>query len=231
MMGVLSVRSNVDKPSSKVLPLISSSQRDNLARGNFQDLPPLQFIHYQHDPQEEFSLSSDDISSLYIDQDGMLWIGTKTTGLNLLTAGEDGFVHFQNNPGNPDSLSHNWVPSIYQDREGVYWFGTIGAGIDKLNLGWRNFDLYRNNPGNQNSLSDEMVRAFHVDQDSLWIGTMFGGLNRLDRSSGKWDHFLNNPSEINSLSSNFVSDIFLYRLGNDTKKHAPRFPLRPNFCL
>jgi two-component system sensor histidine kinase ChiS len=187
--------------------ILSSSQREDLASGSFQNSPDLQFQHYQHDPNEYSSLSSNDISSLYSDYEGMLWIGTKTTGLNLLTPEEDEFVHYQNNPGNPDSLSHNWIPSIYQDREGVYWFGTIGAGVDKLNLGWRNFLLYRNIPGKQNSLNDEMVRTFHIDQDSLWIGTMFGGLNRLDRPSGNWTHYLNDPDDSSSLSSNFVSDI------------------------
>ena len=123
--------------------ILSYSQRENLADGNYEKSLHLQFQHFQHDSNNPVSLSSNDVYSLHSDPEGMLWIGTRTTGLNLLTPDQDTFVNFQYNPGNPDSLSNNWILSIYQDREGVYWFGTIGAGINKLNLGWRNFDLYQ----------------------------------------------------------------------------------------
>ena len=176
------------------------------------------FIHHQHDPDDSESvpesLSSDDVSAVYRDRDGVLWIGTRSGGLNRLDPERETFTHYQNIPGNPHSLSNNLVLSIFQDREGVLWFGTIGGGVNKLNVGWRNFALYQNDPNNPNSLGDNMVRAFHQDSDgTLWVGTMFGGVDRFDRETGTWHHYRHEPDDPGSLSNNFVSAIHRDRSG------------------
>ena len=40
------------------------------------------FTIYKHDPEDSLSLSSNWITSLYEDQSGLIWIGTKGGGLN-----------------------------------------------------------------------------------------------------------------------------------------------------
>ena len=38
--------------------------------------------HYVHDPDDPNSISDNDIRVMYIDRDGMLWLGTRHGGLN-----------------------------------------------------------------------------------------------------------------------------------------------------
>ena len=169
----------------------------------------VRFRHYQHNSNDPSSLSSNDIAIIYHDRDGVLWIGTRSSGISILNSETETFTHFQNIPGDPHSLSDNWIMSIFQDKEGVFWFGGVGSGVNKLSLGWKKFSLYRNNPNNPNSLSNNMVRAFTQDNDNIiWIGTMFGGLNRFDRETGDWQHYRNVPADPKSLSNDFVSAIF-----------------------
>lgn len=172
------------------------------------------FIHYQHDPDDPDSLSSDDISAIYQDREGVLWIGTRGGGLNRLDPDKETFDHYQNDPGDPHSLSFNVVMSIFQDREGVLWFGTIGGGVNKLDVGRWNFAHYKNDPNDPNSLGDNMVRAFFQDREgALWIGTMAGGLDRFDRENDSWRHYRHDPDDPGSLSNDWVSAIYGDRSG------------------
>src|SRR5262245_24418591 len=42
------------------------------------------FVSYKHDPKNKNSLVSDDISCLSVEKSGIIWIGTKTKGINKL---------------------------------------------------------------------------------------------------------------------------------------------------
>jgi ligand-binding sensor domain-containing protein len=43
-----------------------------------------EFLHYRHDPADPGTISSDAIESLYVDREGVLWVGTSGGGLNML---------------------------------------------------------------------------------------------------------------------------------------------------
>ncbi len=170
-------------------------------------------------------MSSDQITAIHQDRDGIVWIGTYGGGLDRLVPSassgqalreaegsdpeKETFAHYKHVPGDPHSLSSNIVLSIFQDREGVLWLGAIGGGVNKLDAGRWNFAHYRNDPSNPNSLGDNMVRAFHQDREGvLWIGTMFGGLDRFDRETGSWRHYRHDPDDPGSLSNDFVSAVY-----------------------
>ena len=193
---------------------ISEAEKHKLLEGISLGKTNYRIKHYQHNPNNTSSLSSNNVTALRQDNDGIIWIGTRTGGLNILVPDSDVFRIFQHNPHLEDGFENDWILSIYQDNEGIYWFGTIGGGINKLGLGWKNFPLFRNNPNNPASLSDDMVRYFLPDRDSLWIGSMFGGVDKLNTITGDWQHFVNDPSDLDSLSSNFVSIIYKDQSGN-----------------
>jgi len=150
---------------------------------------PPAFLHWVHEPDNPNSLSNNIILSIYEDQAGILWVGTRG-GLNKLIPGvKEGspptFTHWINEPANPNSLSNNAVISIFEDRSRVLWIGTNGGGLNQLIPGTREgsppiFKNYVNEPGNPNSLSNNEILSIYEDRsDVLWIGTMGGGLNKL----------------------------------------------------
>ena len=48
------------------------------------DQETMRFVHYQHNPDDPNSLSSNAVSAIYEDREGVLWIGTEGGGLNRL---------------------------------------------------------------------------------------------------------------------------------------------------
>jgi signal transduction histidine kinase/ligand-binding sensor domain-containing protein len=178
------------------------------ATGGF-DPEDQRFIHYQHNPNDRESLGSNEITAVYQDLDGALWVGTYGSGLDRFDSELEIFIHYKNLPGDLYSLSNDFVASIYQDREGNLWVGTVAGGINKLDVERWNFAHFQNEPNDPNSLGNNMVRALHQDQDgALWVGTLFGGLDLFDPDSMNWYHFRYNPDDPGSLSSDWVSIIF-----------------------
>jgi signal transduction histidine kinase/ligand-binding sensor domain-containing protein/DNA-binding response OmpR family regulator len=84
-----------------------------------------EFTRYYQKANDEYSLSSNDIFSLYNDKE-YLWIGTKN-GLNLLEKSTGKITVFDER----HNLQHKSVLSIQKDIEGNIWFSTI-QGISKL---------------------------------------------------------------------------------------------------
>jgi ligand-binding sensor domain-containing protein len=190
----------------------STGQALSEAEGSDQENE--RFVHYHHDPDDPESMSSDEITALYHDQDGVLWIGTYGGGINILDQETVTFAHYQNDPSNPYSLSSNVVWSIFQDREGVLWIGVRDEGINKLGVGSWNFAHYKNDPNNPNSLGDNMIWVLYQGREGdLWTGTMLGGLDRFDRESGNWRHYRHDPDDPGSLSNDWVSAVYEDRSG------------------
>ncbi|MBL0345548.1 two-component regulator propeller domain-containing protein [Candidatus Villigracilis affinis] len=167
--------------------------------------------HFTHDPQNEHSLSGDDVMSLWLDPDGALWIGTWANGLSRMNLADPGyFTRYQNDPYFPDSLSGDEVWSLFRDRSGILWVGTSHSGINKLPANAGQFSLYRNNPGNPASLGANTVGAFAEDKrGNIWVATWGGGLDRFDPDTGTFAHYHHDPENPNSLSDDLFMDVYV----------------------
>ncbi len=148
---------------------------------------PARFIHYQNDPADPASLSSDVTKDIIRDSQGRLWIATED-GLNQLLPGETPaaarFIRYKNDPADPTSLSANNIETIFEDSRGNLWVGTFFGGLNRLLPGETpeatRFIHYKNNPADPASLSSNIVYVIYEDsQGVLWLGTRGGGLNRM----------------------------------------------------
>ncbi len=167
--------------------------------------------HFKHDPQNEHSLSGDDVMTLWLDPDGALWIGTWDNGLSRMNLADPGyFTRYQNDPFFPDSLSGDAVWSLFRDRSGILWVGTSHSGINKLPANAGQFSLYRNNPGNPGSLGANAIGAFAEDKrGNIWVATWGGGLDRFNPADGTFTHYHHDPENPNSLSDDLFMDVYV----------------------
>ncbi len=175
------------------------------------DYEKREFIRHYNDPRDPNSLSVDDISALYEDSSGMLWIGTYVSGLNKLDRKTRRFTHYRNHPGTPNSLGSNTVWAIHQDAAGALWVGSSGptGGLDRLDRQTGQFTHYRNDPQDpHNSPQGATLTVYEDSAGVLWIGSYEGGLSRLNRQTGQFVHYRHDPNDPYSLSNNIVWAIY-----------------------
>jgi signal transduction histidine kinase/ligand-binding sensor domain-containing protein/DNA-binding response OmpR family regulator len=170
---------------------------------------------FRPDKLNENSLGGSDLETVYADQNGIIWIGFISRGLDRFDPGTSTFTHYRHQPNNPNSLSDDIVNVILRDRRGRLWIGT-NNGLDRLDETSGEFVHFKNKPGNPKSLSDNVVRAIYEDsQGTIWVGTGFpfynanpesGGLNRLE-NDGTFTRFMHDPTNSRSLINNKVRSI------------------------
>lgn len=117
----------------------------------------------------EHGLPSSMLSSLALDSDNSLWIGTQDAGLCRYADGK--LTTYTKR----DGLSSNEIHALCFDREGSLWIGTRG-GLDREHD--NRFSTFRKIDG----LHDVGVSAIFEDREgNLWVGSG-SGLNRFSNT-------------------------------------------------
>ena len=108
-----------------------------------------------------------EVTCIYRTQDGMIWFGTRGSGVCRFDGSE--FETFTKE----DGLAHNDVSSIEASPDGVLWFGTTG-GLSRYDGG--TFTTFTT----ENGLADDYINTILFDnQGMMWVGTG-GGVSRYD---------------------------------------------------
>lgn len=175
----------------------------------------LSFISFKNDADDPYSLSANNVSAIYKDNSGLLWIGTWGGSLDIINLKQKKFRHYYREKNNPSSLSANGVMSIFEDKAGIIWIGTWDGGLNKWEISTNKFNHYKHSSNNPFSLSDNTVDAIYEDRSgNFWIGTWNGGLNKFDRTTGKFYHYKHNPRNPSSISDNRILSITEDESGN-----------------
>ncbi|MCC9136188.1 two-component regulator propeller domain-containing protein [Pontibacter silvestris] len=172
-----------------------------------------EFKIYRNNPKDSKSLRSNDITTLYEDRQGRLWIGSNLGGLSLYDRTTDSFVHFFEGADSKPGLSHKDVTSIYEDGQGNLWIGT-NWGLNLVNKKATKITHFLPDSTLDHALSHGTINAVFEDtKDNLWVGTR-KGLNLLDRKSGRFKHYLSSENSPGSISHNVVKSMFEDRENN-----------------
>ncbi|MGM0508977.1 MAG: two-component regulator propeller domain-containing protein [Fusobacteriota bacterium] len=140
----------------------------------------------------ENGISSDEVMCVTQDNNGFLWIGTKS-GLNRY----DGYkskIYTQNN-GLPD----NYINTLYVDNEDNLWIGT-GIGLSKLNLKTEEMKNFSKKDGfNENQMIMDIIKG---KKGNIWVASLKNGLMKYDISKGKFK----NIKEISKNGTSLAQD-------------------------
>ncbi|NUN09693.1 MAG: hypothetical protein HUU54_11005 [Ignavibacteriaceae bacterium] len=170
--------------------------------------------YYKHNPNDKYSLSSNHILSIFVDNDERSWIGTENGGLNVFEEKYRRFYTFKTEPGNPNTISDNTIFSIYRDRARNLWIGTASSGLNKFNLRPGKFQSISRRDERNGKLKNYSIRAILVDdQRQLWLGTD-NGLYCFDSTAKLKKSFFNIRGDKRSLNDNKVWAICTDRKGD-----------------
>ena len=130
---------------------------------------------YSPIPDSGRSLNNKIASSVCVDREGKLWIGTDGGGINVFDGGKRVAVYREETR----ELSGNSVQAALCDSEGNLWFGLFMGGVNYYDAKKKSFRQVF--PPDK---AGEDVRSLYEDGASLWVGTSNGvyKLNVKDKS-------------------------------------------------
>ena len=158
-------------------------------------------------------LPKGNITSIYSDSRGELWIGSWEEGLHHVKA--DGSVEtFAHQPGNPHSLSSNFVRACCEDNLGNIWIGTFN-GLNRYDKRTGLFQNHAAGHAQSDGLTHSSIWCIVKDnQGTLWLGTYFGGVNYFNPEYEIYTRYTYSSTEKEGLSNPVVGRTVEDRDGN-----------------
>lgn len=180
------------------------------------------FTRFLQETNNSKAVSCKNISSIVVNDDGTLWIGTRERGLLLMSFDTNGNAacktyDFGTAEDTGLKVRGNAVWSLLKDREDKLWIGTSNNGLICLDTETDETMHYKHNPQNPASLCANSVSSLcEDDSGNIWIGTGHmlsntkgNGLSKFDRRTRKFIAFRHNPLDSNSISSNSPSNLLI----------------------
>jgi signal transduction histidine kinase/ligand-binding sensor domain-containing protein len=157
---------------------------------------------YRHDPNDQRSLSDNNVLSLCEDRQGNIWVGTHIGGLNRLDQATGTFTRFQPDANNSASLSKGAIWTIYEDRAGTLWIGLTGNGLARFEPASESFTHFLPEPRSPSAGGNSIFKIYEDSAGNFWLGTG-SGLLRFDRASNRFTLFRSDTQK-----QNFISTIY-----------------------
>jgi two-component system, sensor histidine kinase and response regulator len=174
------------------------------------------FTNYRHDADDPFSISDNNIYSVFEDSDGLIWVGTKDHGVNSFNQDTDRFTRYMHDPENPDSFPEDIIRSVLQDKKGDIWFATLDNGLIRRNQKTGQFSHFKHDPENPASLLQMSITNFTMLKDGRFVlnsDSSTVGLIIFDPLSVSYEQYEKEAGKLHSLSANTVMGTFEDRDG------------------
>jgi signal transduction histidine kinase/ligand-binding sensor domain-containing protein/DNA-binding response OmpR family regulator len=166
------------------------------------DLSNKNQLNYTHDPFDIASLNDYNLTLIYLDNHGILWVGTENGGINKADIMAKPFENFIHSSVSSNSIIDNVIRAICEDGNGNIWVGTLNKGVTKINIQNNQYKHYTKNDKLKNSLVDNNIRHLYCDKYGfIWMGTK-NGLSMFNPKTNEFTNF--SPSTKNSIPHKWV---------------------------
>ena len=150
--------------------------------------------NYTYNPQDPYSIPSNVVNSICIDNNKNIWIGTNN-GLALFNPQNEKFTRFKHVEGNSHSLLSNQITDIKQMKNGSLWICCYMGGVSILNLQANTFSTPENvqfhniqATNDKYGLSSPNARCILQDSfGNIWIGNWRGGVDFISHTQPIFD--------------------------------------------
>lgn len=126
-----------------------------------------EMYQYLNNKNDESSISDNTVKNIFMDIDGLVWIGSYKNGVNMYKEGSRSMMN----------LELGDINAVTEDKYGNYWLGTNDHGILVYNPKTGE-TLAHYTSANSPMFGNIMVGAFRSSDGSLWFGGYNSGLTR-----------------------------------------------------
>ena len=118
--------------------------------------------------------TEDFIAGSYIDDRGLLFLGTGSKIITYDTASKT--IHlYLHNENDSNTVSDFSCTGILRDREGRYWCTIYGGGLDRFYPETGKFKTYKVHEGNNSISTNKLNKLFEDSKGNLYMGSTGGG--------------------------------------------------------
>lgn len=159
----------------------------------------------------ELDKSLENINTIHKDRQGILWIGTMSSGMKRFDPKTGELKHYRHDPYDQASLTDHQIFALCEDNNGDLWIGHGSVGTSRMNKKTGKFKRYSHNPLDTASISSNRVISIYQDsKDRLWLGTAGGGLCQFHYDTESFTTY----TEKQGLANNSVNSILEDNKGN-----------------
>jgi len=150
-----------------------------------------------------------EITDLFVDSDGTMWIATNLTGFYQFNNKSKEFKNYCHDENDLNTISHNSITKIYEDRKGVFWI-TTSDGLNIFNKQTEICHRYKHDPSSHKSLISNNIASVYEDNSGIiWLGCYEqGDLINFNPKTNEFQYYTYNLNSPNSISSNSPTAIF-----------------------
>jgi signal transduction histidine kinase/ligand-binding sensor domain-containing protein/DNA-binding response OmpR family regulator len=153
---------------------------------NFDKKNPSKSSLYINEAGNQNSLSSNFITSILPDENGVIWVGTYF-GLNKWDTRTNIFTRYFEIKDDTTALPSNVILCLYKDKNERLWIGTDN-GLCLFNEESNKFHHYGKSEGIHNS---NVTNILDDNEGNIWVSTLLG-ISRLNLTTNKFKNYTYN---------------------------------------
>lgn len=173
------------------------------------------FTSYLNEPGNLDSLSSNAMTSLFIDREQRIWAGTENKGISMMIS-ESGIwqnfgFDFKNKRLVRDAAAPEaFIAAITQDIQGYIWVAIFGNGTVRIDPKTLTFDHFSTSAPSPYRIGTNFIFSILGDDaDSVWLGgSQEAGLTRFNTATEQLTTFRHDISKPDTISNGNVREIF-----------------------
>lgn len=133
--------------------------------------------------------NKNDIKSMSLSPDNILWIGTFSKGLSAYNTVSKRIEDHRISSELQELLKETGVYALKTQANGIVWIGTFGKGLIRYNSTDKTFTVIGNDTAKASFLTNNIIRTLLIDKKNrLWVGTQ-NGLNCIPLNTFKANQY------------------------------------------
>ncbi len=140
-----------------------------------------------HDPQNNRSISYNEISTMKADEKGNIWVGTRG-GLNKFDPVTENFVHYKHDAKDPGSIFSDFLYYVFIDHSKNVWAAT-DSGLSRMDMVTEQFTNYKLENRDTTLFFGDLFCIAEDPEHYIWVSSGNGAI-KLNTKTGKFSKYL-----------------------------------------